>query len=315
MSHAPALARRAAQDEADVDEVSGDAAAAPGPDDRLSAWQLLLAQFDAFLRDPTITRALKGSLGRFTAGVRGVSAALRAAARRLAHAVRHARLPFARRLLLALLALALPLALLALLSSSDDERRPRDAATRQPVPAASDASRPSLPGVGMPELRAAPDEVPRVSVALVVDRTYDRQALRSELQALGAWLAANHAAGTRVSLIDADSARASAALRAADLARAQPQRRRGSTAAAIRSALPRREGRRLLVTLAPAATAPGRARTLRVTTARGAPGAASSTPVRRGRRSRVTIDDRRPNALAASIAREIMAISGQRERR
>jgi len=29
---------------------------------------------------------------------------------------------------------------------------------------------------------------------------------------------------------------------------------------------------------------------------------------------RATIDDRRPNALAASIARAIMAVSGQRER-
>lgn len=277
-----------------------------------SIWRLLLDQLDAFLRDPTITRALGASVARLSAAARSFAAALREAAARMARALRQIRIP--RRVLLALLALALPLALLALLGSSDDERA---GPPRQPAPPASRAGGGlSLPGVGMPRLRAAPDKVPPVSVALVLDRTYDRPALRRELRALGAWLAANHAPGTRVSVIDAASARASGALRAADLADARLLRQRPSTSAAVRAAFARRRERRLLVALGTAATtAPGRARTLRVTPRRGAVSAATGAAAPRRGRSRVTIDERRPNALAASVARAVMAVSGQRERR
>jgi hypothetical protein len=115
-----------------------------------------------------------------------------------------------------------------------------------------------------------------------------------------------------VTVIDALSARASAPLRAADLAGAQPLRTRPSTTSAIRSALGGAQGRRLLVTVGAAAPRLGTARTLSIATRRGAP---QRVPSRRGRRSRVAIDDRRPNALAASVARAIMSISGQREPR
>lgn len=283
--------------------------AAPAPDAQLSNWQLLLQQFDAFLRDPTLTLALARYRARLSDALRG----LRDAIRRMARAAGQIRVRFPRRLMLALLALALPLALLALLSSSDDEDSARSAPDRQRA-AAEAAAGLSLPGVGMPDLRAAPDKVPRVRVALVVDGTYNPVALRRELRSLGAWLDANHAPGTRVSVIDARTARTSEPLRATDLAGARSARERPSTTAAVRSAFARRQGRRLLVTLGSATTAPGTANSLRVATGRGAD-VAAAVPQRRGRRSRVTIDERRPNALAASVARAIMAISGQRERR
>jgi hypothetical protein len=149
-------------------------------------------------------------------------------------------------------------------------------------------------------------------VALVVDGTYSAAALRRELRSLGAWLAANHAPGTRVSVIDAASGRASAPLSAAALARGAPARARSSTNAAIRSAFQGR-GRRLLVNVGSPAPASS-ASTLTVLTRRGA-GAPVSVPLRRGRRSRVAIDARRPDALAASVARALIAISGQSERR
>jgi hypothetical protein len=81
---------------------------------------------------------------------------------------------------------------------------------------------------------------------------------------------------------------------------------------AIRSALGHPRGRRLLVTVGSTAPALGGASTLSIATR---PGARPSIPSRRGRRSRAVIDDRRPNTLAASVARAIMAVSGQRERR
>ena len=290
---------------------AADEQVAPAPE--LSTWQLLLHQFDAFLRDPRLTNALRASMANLSAGVRGLGAATREALRQMALALRRIRVPFPRRLLLALLALALPLALLALLSSSD-ERSTRSATEQRPPAAEADGGL-SLPGVGMPDLLPAPAKVPRVRVALVLDpNSYDPAALRGELRALGTWLADNHAPGTRVSLIDAASGRASAPLRAAQLATARAARPRPSTKAAIRSAFARQKRRRLLVTLGAAVTPPGRATTLAVDTRRGA-GAGSATALRRGRRSRVTIDERRPNALAANVARAIMAISGQRERR
>lgn len=286
---------------------------AEAPENELSAWRLLLAQFDAFLRDPTIARALAASLARTSAALRAACAALLDAGRRIARALRNIRVPFPRRVLLGLLALALPLALLALLTSSGDERDPTEQGSSS---AAADGGGFALPGVGMPQVRLAPDKVPQVRVALVVDGAYDQAALRRELRALGGWLAANHAPGTRVSVIDSASARASGALPASALAGARPRRQRASTAAAVRSAFARERERRLLVAVGdvrPPRAA--RASTLRVTTRRGAVGAAPSAALQRSRRARVTIDERRPNALAASIARAIMAISGQGERR
>jgi hypothetical protein len=164
----------------------------------------------------------------------------------------------------------------------------------------------------MPDLRALPEAPPPARVALVVDSTYSPDALRRELRSLGAWLAANHAPGTRVSVIDAATGRASAPLSAAALTRGAPTRARAGTSAAIRSAL-RGAGRRLLVTVGSPAPASS-ASTLTVMTRRGT-GAPVSVPLRRGRRSRIAIDDRRPNALAASVARALIAISGQSERR
>ena len=285
-----------------------------GPPAQLSPWQQLLAELDRLLRDPTLTRALRAFAAKLAAGVRGVPSVLADLGRAVARALARIRLP--RRLLLGLLALLLPLALLALLTSSDsdDERAARDA----PAPPAQTADSASggltLPAVGMPQLVAQPDEVRPVRVALVVDRTYDAPALRRELRALSGWLAENHAPGTRVAVIDAAGGRASAPLRAARLADARATRQRPSTAAAVRSALARRNGRGLVVAVGGAAPAPGAARRLQIATRPG-PMTGSSTTLARRKRARVTIDERRPNALAASVARGIMAISGERERR
>ncbi len=208
------------------------------------------------------------------------------------------RLP--RWLLLPLLALLLALGSIALLSSGDD----RDGST----PSGGEIA---LPGVGMPSLQAAPDDPPAARIALVVDDTYSPAALRRELQTLGTWLDANHAAGTRVTLIDAASGRASAPLSGADLAGAVPSIPRPSTAAAVSDAFSG-GGRRLLVGVGAPAPRSG-ATTLSVSTRRGAQ-PSTSVPVRRGQRSRVAIDERRPGALAASVARALIAISNQRER-
>ncbi len=267
-------------------------AAAPA---ELSGLRLLLDQLDALLRDPTLTRALRAFAARIGDGLRELVAAI-------------ARLRLPRRLLLGLLLLTLPFALLALLSSSDEDGQP---ATGASAPVARSPSAGGLGGVGMPNLASAPDEVAPVSVALVLDRTYGAAARRRELRALGGWLNEHHAAGTRVSLIDARTGRASAPLRPADLGRAQATRSRSSTAAAVDAAFARQRGRRLLVTLGSSAPPTG-ASTLSIATRRGAREAA---PTRSGRRSRATIDERRPEALAASVARAIMSISGQAERR
>jgi hypothetical protein len=310
-------ATRAAVPARAVLEPSAAATAEPAPplagSDGLSGWQLLLAELNAMLRDPTLTRALTALARNIAGGVRALAAATADAGRELARAlVRLLGLPWLRRTLLALLVLALPLALLSLLGSSRDDR---GRAARQPAQAASGGLvGPSLGGVAMPDLRAAPDRVRPVRVALVLDRTYGPATLRREMRALGTWLAENHAPGTRVSVIDARSARASGRLRAADLTAALPARPRPSTTAAIRSAFGRQKARRLLVTVGSATVPAGTASTLRVATRRGA-GAGAITRLPGAKRSRVTIDDRRPNALAASIARAIMSISGERERR
>lgn len=297
-----------AQPRAPSDELSG------APSDELSSWQRLLDELNALLRDPTLARALGRFAARLTAGVRDLSVATRDAIRRLAQAVRRLRIPFPRRVLLGLLALTLPLALLALLISSNDDGRRPSASGPSLSPSAGAVSGLgglSLPSVGMPDVAPAPAKVRQVRVALVLDRTYDAATLRRELRALGAWLAVNHAPGTRVSVIDAQSARASRPARGADLAAVRPVRQRASTAAAIRSAFGHQKKRRLLVTLGAGARS-STGSTLRISTQRGA-SSASSAPVGPGRRSRATIDDRRPNAFAASVARAIMAVSGQRE--
>lgn len=300
----------------------------------LSGLALFLDQLDALLRDPTLTRALRAFAGRLAGGVRELATALRAFSGRLAGGVRQLatalaaragrlvravaalRLPFPRRLLLALLVLLLPLALLALLSSSNDRHSTRGTSSpaTAAVRAAPPAAGPSLAGVAMPALRSAPDRPPPVNVALVVDHRYDAASLRRELRALGSWLERNHAPGTRVSVIDAISARSSAPTRAADLAGARETRQRTSTASAIRAAFAASRGRRLLVTLGSTTAPEPGVSTLRVATRAGAR-EASSIALRRGRRARVTIDERRPDALAASVARAMMALSGQREQR
>lgn len=293
---------------------SAAAEAAPlAPAGELSAWQQLLAELDRLLRDPTLSRALKAFASKVVAAARALPALVLYAARRAARALARIRLP--RRLLLALLALLLPLALLALLNSSGDERRaaPGAVSSGDAAPPATGGG-PSLPAVGMPDVLPQPDAVGPVHVALVLDRTYDSVALRRELRALGAWLDENHAPGTRVSVIDATSARASPPLNAARLAEADTSRQRTSTASAIRAALAHENGRDLLVTLGTTGQAPGTAKTLRISPRPG-PASGSSMTLAQARRARVTIDDRRPNALAASVARAIMAVSGEREQR
>ncbi len=264
-------------------------AAAPG---ELSGLRLLLDQLDQLLRDPTLTLALR----RFTDKLVGALRGLRLPRLRIPH--------MPRWLLLLPLLLLLGLGLPALFSSGDEDRS-------APAPAAGSGEI-ALPAVGMPDLQAAPDDPPPARVALVVDDAYAPADLRRELRTLGAWLAANHAAGTRVTVIDAAAGRASAPLSAAALAGGAPARAQASTSAAIDSAFAGR-GRRLLVDVGSSAPASSASR-LNVLTRRGA-GAPASVPLRRGRRSSVAIDARRPDALAASVARALIAISGQSERR
>ncbi len=271
-------------------------AAALQPPGELSGLRLLLDQLDALLRDPTLALALRRFTSNVADGLRKLATAIRLPRLRLPHLPRWLLLP-----LLALLATLIPL---ALLWPDGDDR------TASAPPASAGLA---LPGVGMPDLRAAPEDPPPARVALVVDDSYTPAALRRELQSLSGWLAANHAPGTRVSLIDAATGRASAPLSAADLARGVPTRAQGDADAAIRSAFAGTGGRRLLVNVGSPAPATS-ASTLTVATRPGA-GAPVSVPLRRGQRSRVEIDARRPDALAASVARALIAISGQTERR
>ncbi len=268
------------------------AAPGPAPAGELSGLRLLLDQLDALMRDPTLANALR----RFTDKVK---AGLRLPRLRWPDWLRLVRLP--RWLALPLLALLLGLGSIALLTSGDDRE--------SPGPSGAEIA---LPGVGMPALAAAADDPPAARIALVVDDTYSPAELRRELQTLGSWLDANHAPGTRVTLIDAASGRASAAVRAADLGGAMPIGPASSTSAAVSDAFRGAGGRRLLVGVGSPAPRSS-ATTLTVATRPGAP-SATQVPLRRGQRSRVAIDDRRPGALAASVARALIGISNQRER-
>jgi hypothetical protein len=298
------------------------AIATPHPEERpleaaagLSSWRLLLAELNRLLRDPRLTRALKALVADFKEGVRTLfGGAIDAVREAVQDVMRLLGLKRLRRILLALLALLMPFALLSLLGSSDD-KRPTGSASGQPTRAATAGlGGPSLGGIAMPNLRSAPDKVRPVSVALVLNRSYRPATLRRELRALGTWLSTNHAPGTRVSVIDVRSGRASGRLRPADLTRGQPTRPRANMKAAVRSAFGGQKGRRLLVTVGAAPAPAGTARTPRVVKRRAA-GAESIVREPETTQSRVTIADQRPNALAASVAREIMSISGQREQR
>ncbi len=274
----------------------------------LSGLRLLLDHLDALLRDPTLTRALKAFADRVSEGVRDAAAATADATRRLLRALANLRLP--RRLLLGLLALLLPLALLALLlgGGDRDKHSSKTAAADRPTQASG-----ALAAAGMPALLSGQEIPAPLNVALVVDGSYDAAALRHELSALATWISSHHAPGTRVSVIDAGSASATAPLRASQLAGAVPTRPRASTAAAIRSALGSGR-RRLLVTVGSAQPTPARTSSLTVAGRRGAT-ATQRLGLKRGGHARVAIDERRPDALAASVARAMMALSGQRERR
>jgi hypothetical protein len=281
---------------------AGDAAGRSGPARELSGLRQLLDQLDALLRDPTLTLALRRLTRGLGAAARELAASVASAIRRLATL----RLRLPRRLMLTLLALLLPLVLLALLWPGGNHGgggRP---------PASPPRSGASIAGLGMPDVRDAPSDVPPARVALVVDGSYGPAALRRELRALGSWLQSNHAPATRISVIDASTGRASSPLDGAALARGAPTRPQPSTTAAVSSAL-RGGGRRLLVRLG--STAPATAASALTIVARRGGAAVARVPLRRGGRARVTIDERRPNALAATVARALMAISGERERR
>jgi hypothetical protein len=312
----PDLAPEPEPDPAPAAKKSKPAPAKPGGNQgfmfkrEMSALEYFFHQLDEFLRDPSLSNALRAFRERFGAGLREMGSQVAEAVRRAARAI--AALRLSRRLLLGLLALLLPLALLALLLGSGDEE-PRTASER-PAQAQAQPGGAGLGGVGMPALAAAPDRVPAATVALVVDGSLTPAALRRELAALGSWLATSHAPGTRVALIDATTGRASAPLGAAQLARAGASRPHPSTSAAIDTVLAREGGRRLLVNVGTSASSSRRASTLNVATRPGAT-PAPSVALARGGTASVTIDERRPNALAASVARALMEISGQRERR
>ena len=269
-----------------------------GRSGELSGLAALLYELDQLLRDPTVSLALKRFASKLTGALRDLVDGLG----------RLLRVRIPRWLLLALLGLLLPVALLALLSSGDDDRQ----ATGVQAESAADAAGVSLPGVGMPALAERQARPKPVRVALVLDRPYDAPVLRRELRTLGTWLGENHAAGTRVTIIDTQAARASAPLRPTELAAGGGLRAQTRTSAAVRSALGGPPERRLLVTLGARAPRTRAANTLSIDTRPGASGAATRTG---GGRSRVAIDERRTNALAASIARAIMGVSAQREPR
>ena len=242
----------------------GHPAAAPG---ELSGLRLLLDELDQLLRDPTLTLALRRFTDKLASALRG----LRLPRLRIPH--------MPRWLLLLPLLLLLGLGLPALFSSGDEDR---SAST----PAAG-SGEVALAGVGMPDLQAAPDDPPPARVALVVGDAYAPADLRRELRTLGAWLAANHAAGTRVTVIDAATGRASAPLNAAALARGAPTRAQAGTSAAIGSAFAGR-GRRLLVDVGSSAPASSASRlsvlTRRARRRAGERAAAARAAVERGDR-------------------------------
>jgi hypothetical protein len=143
-----------------------------------------------------------------------------------------------------------------------------------------------MPGVLPGNRRVRP-----LRIAIVFDRSYRGRARARELRALRAWLAANHNPRTRLFVAD----------------------RGGSPARVVRHALAGQRGRMLVTTGHHTTPAFSRAATLRVDTRRGA-ATPAAVPLGPGGRRVVAIDPRRRRALAATVARSIISVSGMRER-
>jgi hypothetical protein len=206
------------------------------------------------------------------------------------------------------LALAGTAILLLLVPLGQDEKR--NSAGHATTPPSGAA----LPGVGMPGVLPGNTAVKPLHLALVFDDTYTGKARERELQALGVWLQTNHNPRTRVTVIDRSRRRASRPLAAADLADVRLVRRAPSPARVVRRAL-RRHVNRLLVTIGnfvkPTLM---KTATVRVHARRGARTPAD-LQLARGDHRIVRVDPRRRNALASTLARAIISISGMRERR
>ncbi len=170
-----------------------------------------------------------------------------------------------------------------------------------------------LAGVGMPGALPGNRAVKPLEIAIVIDDTYTGKARARELRALGGWLQSNHNPRTRITIIDRARRRASRRLAAADLGHVRLVRRAPRLTRMLRRAL-KRYRNRLLVTIGdlsnPTLT---NTATLRVHPRRGA-STANDVQLVQGDHRVVHVDPRRRGALAATVARAVITISGMRER-
>lgn len=202
--------------------------------------------------------------------------------------------------------------LLALGLLHDDEKR--DAAP--PAVAASQARSRGLGAVGMPGVLPGNHAVRPLSVAVMFDDTDTATQRTPELRKLGAWLQLNHDPRTRVTVIDRTSRRTTPRLTATQLGASRNSHSVTSLRRAVRAALPARPRDRLLVTLDhhDLTTAGAGVAALRLHSAPAAP-LRRALALAPGDRASAIVDIRRPGALAATIARAVISVSGMREKR
>lgn len=182
----------------------------------------------------------------------------------------------------------------------------------RPIPARHVAA--PLAGVGMPVPAGGTVLVRPIEVVVALGPRIDATARRRELQALGAWMAANHRHASRVTVVE--DGRATRPLSAAGLSAHPHLRAPRSLGGVLRRALRHRRGFRYLVVRmrdAPPMPVPPGVATLTID---GTPGAAipRQLGLAPGGAATVSADLRRPRALAALVARAVMAVSQQQER-
>jgi len=213
-----------------------------------------------------------------------------------------------------------PLAMLGLAAAGllafgllHDDEKPDTAPT---AVAASQAGPGGLGAVGMPGVLPGDHAVRPLSVAMVFGDTDTATQRALELRKLGAWLQLNHDPRTRVTLIDRTRRRTTPRLTATQLGVSRDSRSVTSLRRAVRSALPTQPRDRLLVTLDDhgLTTAGAGVATLRLRSALDAP-PSPAVALAPGGRASAALDIRRPGALAETIARAVISVSGMREKR
>jgi hypothetical protein len=270
---------------------------------------------------PARQAGVGGAASRQGAGAQGVAGgrAARQPSERVGAAIRpRQRTPQQerlRRLLLGGLSLLALLLLLLLLlhHGHDDARRPG------PPPRVVSTHRRTGPGrglggVGMPVPAGGTIRVRPIDLVVSLGPRIDDAVRRRELAALGSWMERNHRSASRVTILD--GGRATRPLPAARLERDARGRPRSSVSALVLRALRRRRGRTaLLVRTGGAARLPVPAGSA-VLEVDGVPGGPNPRRlgIGPGAASAVDVDLRRRNALAAVVARAVMAVSRQRER-